>query len=61
MIVQGSEDKSAPAGEYSLYSHRDEITEDDVIYYYSDLEDSNGHTDIIFDESGECFRKRMKI
>ena len=50
MIVQGSEDKSAPAGEYSLYSHRDEITEDDVIYYYSDLEDSNGHTDIIFDE-----------
>ncbi len=51
MIVQGSDDNSAPAGEYSLYSHRSEIKDDsDVIYFYSDLEDSNGHTDIIFDE-----------
>ncbi len=49
MIVQGSEDKTAPAKKYSLYSKRSNIGRKGVTYYFSEEEGKNGHTDIMFD------------
>lgn len=52
LVIQGSADKTAPAGEYSVYSHSDEISSDSVEYILSSEEGSNGHTDLMFDEDG---------
>lgn len=52
LIVQGSEDKTAPAEKYSVYSHKNEINEENASYILSTKEDHNGHTDLLYDEEG---------
>lgn len=52
IIIQGTEDETAPMDKYSVYSHKDEIDPVDVVYSIRDEEGSNGHTDLMFDEDG---------
>lgn len=52
LIIQGSEDNTAPADEYSVYSHIDEIPAEKIEYQLETEEGSNGHTDILFDDDG---------
>lgn len=52
LVIQGSEDHTAPADEYSVYSHNDEITSNTVEYILCSDEGSNGHTDLMFDDDG---------
>lgn len=50
LIVQGSNDTTAPADDFSIYSHKDEISNALVSYILCSDEGSNGHTDLMFDE-----------
>lgn len=52
LIIQGSEDTTAPADEFSVYSHNDEISSQSVEYELCTEDGSNGHTDLMFDDDG---------
>lgn len=52
LVIQGEEDHTAPIDEFSVYSHKDEITSQAVEYTLCTEEGSNGHTDLMFDEDG---------
>lgn len=52
LVIQGAEDHTAPTDEFSVYSHKDEITSQSVNYTLCTEEGSNGHTDLMFDEDG---------
>lgn len=52
LVIQGSEDHTAPTDEFSVYSHSAEITSQSVEYTLCTEEGSNGHTDLMFDEDG---------
>lgn len=52
LIVHGAEDEKVPLDRYSIISHRDEITSENVEYIIRSAPDSDGHTDLLFDEDG---------
>lgn len=49
LIVHGKNDKQMPSDEYSVISHRDEITSDNTEYIICDTPGMDGHTDLLFD------------
>ena len=52
LIVHGTMDEQVPMEQYSIISHRDEITSDAVEYYLCNEPAQNGHTDLLFDADG---------
>lgn len=59
LIIHGEKDKQVPMDKYSIISHKDEITSDNVEYIISSTEGQNGHTDILYDADGTANRKLM--
>ncbi|MCR4618038.1 MAG: alpha/beta fold hydrolase [Lachnospiraceae bacterium] len=52
LVIQGSKDSTAPMDEYSIYSHKEEITGDNATYVLCSEPGQNGHTDIMYGEDG---------
>ena len=45
----------------SIYSHREEITSDNVEYYICDIPGQNGHTDLMYNNDGTANDVLMNI
>lgn len=52
LVVQGTQDDTAPMEEFSIYSHKENLREDDVCYYICDTDGKNGHTNLMFETDG---------
>ena len=52
LVVQGAEDTTAPKDQYSIYSHENEITGDNCIFYLYSKPEHCGHTDLMYDGDG---------
>ena len=61
LIIQGSQDEIAPPDSGSIYSHREDITSDNVEYYICDVPGQNGHTDLMYDNDGTANDVLMNI
>lgn len=61
LIVQGANDEVAPHDSSSIYSHKEEITSDNVEYYVCDLPGQDGHTDLMYDNDGTANDVLMNI
>lgn len=51
LIIQASEDEQIPADKFSIYSHRDEITSENVEYLLYTKSSCNGHVSILYDKN----------
>ncbi len=58
-IIHGKNDVQLPYDEYSIISHRDEITNRNVRYLLWDGDGNDGHTSILFDKSGNANKELM--
>ena len=52
LILQGAEDTTAPVGQYSIYSHKDEILGDNTSFYLYSKPECSGHTNLMYDGDG---------
>lgn len=52
LVVHGSADEAFPTDEYSIYAHRSQINRSGVEYLLLDQEGQNGHTDLMFQDTG---------
>ncbi len=59
LIVQGEKDEQSPIDEYSIYSHKDEISSPYVEYYICTKPGMDGHTDLLYEENGSANRELM--
>lgn len=60
LIVHGDNDETVPMDKFSIISHSDEISSDNVEYYICRQENHNGHTDLLFDDDGSANDKLME-
>ncbi len=51
LVIQSSADDQIPAYKYSIYSHRKEITSENIEYLLYTKDGSNGHISILYDEN----------
>lgn len=58
-IVHGSNDEEVPLKKYSIISHRDDITSDNVEYFICRERNQNGHVSLLFDKDGTANDKLM--
>lgn len=61
LIVHGAKDTTVPIDKFSIYSHKDKINSENASYYICTDENSNGHTDLLFDSDGTSNDKLMKV
>lgn len=60
LLVHGKEDTQVPIDRYSIVSHKDEITSQNVEYLIRSSPDNSGHTDLLFDEDGTANDELMQ-
>lgn len=61
LIVQGINDEVAPCDSSSIYSHKEEITSENVEYYVCDIPGQDGHTNLMYDNDGTANDVLMNI
>ena len=52
MVIQSKNDEQLTEGDFSLYSHRDEITSSKASFVLYSSSDKDGHTSILYDKNG---------
>lgn len=60
LIVHGTADTSVPMDRYSIISHREQITAEDVEYFLCDEPQQDGHTSLLFDADGTANDELME-
>lgn len=60
LIIHGKNDTKISSDEYSIYSHKDEITGNAQFLLYEE-ENQDGHTSILYDEDGSFNKELMDI
>ena len=60
LLIHGKEDTQVPMDRYSIVSHKEEITSDNVEYIIRSSPDNSGHTDLLFDEDGTANDELMQ-
>lgn len=54
LVVQSKNDSAVPENEFSIHSHKDEITGDNVEYLLCDAPGMDGHTNVLFSSDGSA-------
>lgn len=60
LIVHGTADTAVPMDEYSIISHKEDITAQDTAYFLCDEPRQDGHTDLLFDTDGTANDELME-
>lgn len=60
LIVHGTNDATVPLDEFSIISHRQDITAQDTAYFLCDEPLQDGHTDLLFDIDGTANDELME-
>lgn len=60
LIVHGTNDATVPLDEFSIISHKEDITAQDTAYFLCDEPLQSGHTDLLFDTDGTANDELME-
>ena len=60
LIVHGTNDATVPLDEFSIISHKEDITARDTAYFLCDEPLQDGHTDLLFDIDGTANDELME-
>ena len=60
LIVHGTGDTAVPMDQFSIISHREDITGEDVQYFICDEPQQDGHTSLLFDTDGTANDELME-
>ena len=60
LIVHGTNDATVPLDEFSIISHKEDITARDTAYFLCDEPLQSGHTDLLFDIDGTANDELME-
>lgn len=60
LIVHGTGDTTVPMDEFSIISHREQITSQNVQYYICDDPQQDGHTNLLYDPDGTANDELME-
>lgn len=60
LIIHGKNDTKLPYDEFSIISHREEITNKNARYLLWDGDGNDGHTSILFDKNGKANAELME-
>ncbi len=59
LVIHGAMDTQVPIDEFSIISHRDDITSDAVEYKIYSTPDQDGHTNLLFEDDGTANQALM--
>ncbi len=60
LVIQGKNDEQLPSDAFSIISHKEEITNDNVEYLLWDEKNHDGHTTLLYDDYGRANTRLME-
>ena len=61
LIVHGTQDTAVPMEEFSIISHKEDITAQNTEYFLCDEPQQDGHTNLLFDTDGTANDELMDV